>query len=33
VVGNVTAPYPLIFEVDPLRGINSAEETRYFIRT
>jgi DNA helicase HerA-like ATPase len=32
VVGNVTAQYPLIFEVDPLRGVNTAGETRYFFR-
>ena len=33
IVGNVTAHYPLIFEVDPLRGVNTAGETRYFFRT
>lgn len=33
VVGNVTAQYPLIFEVDPLKGVNTAGETRYFFRT
>lgn len=33
VVGNVTAQYPLIFEVDPLEGVNTAGETRYFFRT
>jgi hypothetical protein len=32
VVGNVTTQYPLIFEVDPLRGVNTAGETRYFFR-
>jgi uncharacterized protein len=32
VVGNVTAQYPLIFEVDALRGVNTAGETRYFFR-
>lgn len=30
VVGNVTSQYPLMFEVDPLRNINTAGETRYF---
>jgi DNA helicase HerA-like ATPase len=33
VIGNVTAQYPLIFRVDPLDGINTAGETRYFFRT
>jgi uncharacterized protein len=33
IVGNVTAHYPLIFEVDPLQGVNTAGETRYFFRT
>jgi uncharacterized protein len=33
VVGNVTAHYPLIFEVDALRGVNTAGETRYFFRS
>jgi DNA helicase HerA-like ATPase len=33
VVGNVTAQYPLIFEVDPLLEVNTAGETRYFFRT
>jgi hypothetical protein len=33
VVGNVTAQYPLIFEVDPLQGVNTAGETRFFFRT
>jgi uncharacterized protein DUF87 len=32
VIGNVTAQYPLMFEVDPLRGVNTAGETRYFFR-
>jgi DNA helicase HerA-like ATPase len=32
VIGNVTAQYPLMFEVDPLKGINTAGETRYFFR-
>jgi DNA helicase HerA-like ATPase len=32
VVGNMTAQYPLIFEVDPLEGVNTAGETRYFFR-
>ncbi|MBI3942589.1 MAG: ATP-binding protein [Chloroflexi bacterium] len=32
VVGNVTAQYPLIFRVDPLEGVNTAGETRYFFR-
>jgi hypothetical protein len=31
-VGNVTAQYPLIFAVDPLEGVNTAGETRYFFR-
>lgn len=33
VIGNVTGQYPLIFRVDPLKGINTAGETRYFFRT
>jgi hypothetical protein len=33
VIGNVTAQYPLMFEVDPLRGVNTAGETRYFFRS
>ncbi|HET7088029.1 MAG TPA: DUF87 domain-containing protein [Anaerolineae bacterium] len=33
VIGNVTAQYPLMFEVDPLEGVNTAGETRYFFRT
>ena len=32
VIGNVTAQYPLIFDVDPLDGVNTAGETRYFFR-
>jgi hypothetical protein len=32
VIGNVTAQYPLIFKVDPLTGINTAGETRFFFR-
>ena len=32
VIGNVTAQYPLMFEVDPLEGVNTAGETRYFFR-
>ena len=32
-IGNVTAQYPLIFAVDPLEGVNTAGETRYFFRT
>ena len=32
VIGNATAQYPLIFEVDPLKGVNTAGETRYFFR-
>lgn len=32
VIGNVTAQYPLMFEVDPLRGVNTAGETRFFFR-
>ena len=31
-IGNVTAQYPLIFSVDPLEGVNTAGETRYFFR-
>lgn len=33
VIGNATAQYPLIFEVDPLEDVNTAGETRYFFRT
>jgi hypothetical protein len=32
VIGNVTSQYPLIFAVDPLEGVNTAGETRYFFR-
>jgi DNA helicase HerA-like ATPase len=32
VIGNVTAQYPLMFEVDPLKGVNTAGETRFFFR-
>jgi hypothetical protein len=32
VIGNVTAQYPLMFEVDPLEGVNTAGETRFFFR-
>ena len=32
VVGNVTSQYPLMFEVDPLRNVNTAGETRFFFR-
>jgi hypothetical protein len=32
VIGNVTAQYPLMFKVDPLQGVNTAGETRYFFR-
>jgi DNA helicase HerA-like ATPase len=32
VIGTVTSHYPLMFEVDPLAGINTAGETRYFFR-
>jgi hypothetical protein len=32
VIGGVTAHYPLIFEVDPLEGVNTAGETRFFFR-
>ena len=32
VIGNVTAQYPLMFEVDSLAGVNTAGETRYFFR-
>jgi hypothetical protein len=31
-IGNVTTQYPLIFAVDPLEGVNTAGETRYFFR-
>jgi uncharacterized protein len=31
-IGNATGQYPLIFRVDPLEGINTAGETRYFFR-
>jgi hypothetical protein len=31
-IGNVTSQYPLIFAVDPLDGINTAGETRFFFR-
>ncbi len=31
-IGNVTGHYPLMFRVDPLIGINTAGETRYFFR-
>jgi DNA helicase HerA-like ATPase len=31
-IGNVTSQYPLMFKVDPLEGINTAGETRYFFR-
>ena len=31
-IGNVTAQYPRIFSVDPLEGVNTAGETRYFFR-
>jgi len=32
VIGNVTAQYPLMFEVDPLKGVNTAGETRFFFK-
>jgi DNA helicase HerA-like ATPase len=32
VIGNVTSYYPLIFDVDPLEGVNTAGETRFFFR-
>jgi hypothetical protein len=32
VIGNVTAQYPLMFRVDPLKGVNTAGETRFFFR-
>ncbi|HEX6387730.1 MAG TPA: ATP-binding protein [Anaerolineae bacterium] len=32
VVGNVTSQFPLMFEVNPLEGVNTAGETRYFFR-
>jgi DNA helicase HerA-like ATPase len=32
VIGNVTAHYPLMFRVDPLEGVNTAGETRFFFR-
>ena len=31
-IGTTTAQYPLIFSVDPLDGVNTAGETRYFFR-
>jgi DNA helicase HerA-like ATPase len=33
VIGTVTGQYPLMFKVDPLVGINTAGETRYFFRS
>lgn len=33
VVGNVTAQFPMMFEVDPLLDVNTAGETRYFFRS
>lgn len=33
VIGSVTAQYPLMFRVDPLQGVNTAGETRYFFRS
>jgi hypothetical protein len=33
IIGNVTTNYPLMFEVDPLAGVNTAGETRFFFRT
>jgi hypothetical protein len=30
VIGNATGQFPLMFEVDPLIGVNTAGETRYF---
>jgi hypothetical protein len=33
VIGNVTAQYPLMFEVDPLEGVNTAGETRFFFQS
>ena len=32
VIGTVTAQYPLMFRVDPLKGVNTAGETRFFFR-
>jgi DNA helicase HerA-like ATPase len=32
VIGVATGQYPLMFEVDPLHGVNTAGETRYFFR-
>lgn len=32
VIGNATAQYPLIFRVNPLTGVNTAGETRFFFR-
>jgi len=32
VIGNVTAQYPLMFEVDSLKGVNTAGETRFFFQ-
>lgn len=31
-IGTVTAQYPFMFKVDPLEGINTAGETRFFFR-
>jgi len=33
VIGNVTSQYPLMFEVNPLEGVNTAGETRFFFKT
>lgn len=32
IIGTATAQYPLLFEVDPLKGVNTAGETRFFFR-
>jgi hypothetical protein len=32
VIGNATRNYPLIVKVDPLEGINTAGETKYFFK-
>ena len=31
-IGTVTSHYPLIFDVDPLEGVNTAGETRFFFQ-
>jgi len=32
IIGGATNQYPLMFEVDPLRDVNTAGETRFFFR-